>query len=159
MKNHKIMHLLLLIVVLGVACNRDEKEPAQKAVTEEMQLAQPQQADSVAHVQKKTIVEPVKKQQKHEEKNISDYTIYFTPDGRYTLQLSSWKTRTYAERDKLRFFDAGFDCRIDEVVLPQTGEKWYRVRIGRFRTLQAAREFADKYINELLEEPAWIDYR
>ncbi len=47
----------------------------------------------------------------------------------------------------------------DEVILPDTNEKWFRVRVGSFGTRKAARDFAGKYVNELLEESAWLDYK
>ena len=160
MKLINVMPALLIIAVLVAACKKSEKEPQQTPVQEETAISQnPATPTAAAKKQHDTLATPAALPEKQLVKNPGDYTVAFAADVRYTLQLSSWKTRKYAEQDRLRFFDAGFDCRIDEVVLPETGKKWYRVRLGSFKTRKAATDFADKYINELLEEPAWIDYK
>lgn len=160
MKQNKIMLALLIVAVSVAGCKKNEDAPKQSDDQQNPELAQkPLPAANVVKKQDDTLAAVSKKAEEQVSKNPGDYTLAFSPDGQYTLQLSSWKTRKYAEQDRLRFFDAGFDCRIDEVVLPETGQKWYRVRLGSFQTRKAARDFADKYINDLLEEPAWIDYK
>ncbi|KAA3613968.1 MAG: hypothetical protein DWQ05_16995 [Calditrichaeota bacterium] len=160
MKVFKIMHLFLLILVLGGSCSKSaDDSTAETAAENKQETMQPQVKDSASIAVDRIVEEPQQIVQKNATAIGNDAALKFDPDGQYTLQLSSWKTRKYAERDKQRFFDAGLDCQIAEEILPESGEKWYRLRIGSFRTRKAARAFADKYIGDLLEEPPWIDYK
>jgi cell division protein FtsN/nucleoid DNA-binding protein len=58
--------------------------------------------------------------------------------GRYTVQVSSWKSTSKANRQAQELSAAGFDAYVMEAQV--NGESWHRVRVGRFGTMGEARE-------------------
>lgn len=84
------------------------------------------------------------------------FQVVESGDGNYTLQVSSWRTRTYAERDAQRFINQGYEAYVQKVDLAGRNETWFRVRIGRFTTMQRGAQFAAK-LSELLESGYWLD--
>jgi len=76
------------------------------------------------------------------EKRIS-HTIYFA-NGKYMVQLSSWRDSEKASQIVQKLFANGFNAFVVKVNLPQLGGTWYRVRIGFFDTLKEAKDFLRK---------------
>ncbi len=69
--------------------------------------------------------------------------IYF--DGKfYTVQVSSWRSSTIAEREVERLKNLGHDAFIYQVFLESKGSTWNRVRIGYFESLEDAEDFLVK---------------
>ncbi len=63
-------------------------------------------------------------------------------DGKnYSLQISSWPSRTRAEDEVKRLRGLGFNAFIIEANLPQKGGKWFRVRVGPFRSEKETNDF------------------
>lgn len=63
-------------------------------------------------------------------------------DGkRFMVQVSSFKSTGRAESDAAKYQALGFDAFIVEANLPQLGGKWYRVRIGYFKSQNEALDF------------------
>lgn len=62
----------------------------------------------------------------------------------YTVQVSSWRSSTIAEREVERLKKAGHDAFIYKVYLESKGSTWNRVRIGYFNTLEEAEDFLVK---------------
>jgi cell division protein FtsN len=77
-------------------------------------------------------------------------------DGKYTVQVSSWRTRGRAERDAQRFNAQGFNSYVQSADIPSLGGTWYRVRVGSYATRNDAREMAER-LAELLESGYWVD--
>lgn len=77
-------------------------------------------------------------------------------DGKYTVQVSSWRTRRRAEQDAQRFMAKGFNAYIQSADLPELGGTWYRVRVGSYANRAEARELAAKLAG-LLESGYWLD--
>lgn len=77
-------------------------------------------------------------------------------DRYYTVQVSSWRTRKYAERDAQRFINRGYDAYIQRAYLYDRNETWYRVRIGRFKTKEECLQLVDQ-LYQLLESGYWLD--
>ncbi|MCF6270109.1 MAG: SPOR domain-containing protein [Melioribacteraceae bacterium] len=76
------------------------------------------------------------------DKNITK-RIYF--DGeRYTVQSSSWRSTTIAEREVSKLKKRGFDAFIYKVYIASKNGTWNRVRIGYFNTQKEAEEFLKK---------------
>jgi len=76
------------------------------------------------------------------DKSITD-RIYFN-DGKYTVQASSWKSASIAEREVQKLKKRGFDAFIVKVFLKSKGSTWNRVRIGYFNSKLEAEEFLRK---------------
>lgn len=62
--------------------------------------------------------------------------------GRYTVQVSSWKSKAKANRQAQDLSAAGFDAYVMDGEV--NGEAWHRVRVGRFGTMGEARETITK---------------
>jgi cell division protein FtsN len=77
-------------------------------------------------------------------------------DGKYTVQVSSWRTRRRAEQDAERFSEKGFNAYVQSADIPELGGTWYRVRVGSYATQGEAREMAEQLAG-LLESGFWLD--
>ncbi|MDZ7343921.1 MAG: SPOR domain-containing protein [candidate division KSB1 bacterium] len=76
--------------------------------------------------------------------------------GKYTVQVSSWRTRRKAEEDAQRYRAQGFNAYIQEAYIPEKDGTWYRVRVGRFTTKADAEQMAAQLAG-LLESGFWVD--
>ncbi len=76
------------------------------------------------------------------EKRITN-KIYFS-DGKYMVQLSSWRDSERASQIVEKLYSNGFNAFVVKAYLPQLGGTWYRVRIGFFDTLKEAKDFIKK---------------
>jgi len=82
--------------------------------------------------------------------------VVSSPDGKYTVQVSSWQTRQKAERIAQQFRDRGYDAYVQSAYLSDRRETWYRVRVGRYATSNDATQVVSE-IRDLLESGYWID--
>lgn len=57
----------------------------------------------------------------------------------YTYQVSSWKSKSIAEKDVMRLRSLGYDAYIS-VRNPQSPTPWYLVRVGDYQSVQEAKE-------------------
>lgn len=80
-----------------------------------------------------------------------------TIPGKYTIQISSWKTYNGAERAVGLYSNLSLDLYIQKAVFDETGETWYRVRTGNFDTRTAARAALNDLRTKLPHEDLWID--
>ena len=69
--------------------------------------------------------------------------IYFA-NGKYMVQLSSWRDSERASQIVNKLYENGFNAFVVKAYLPQLGGTWYRVRIGFFDTLKEAKDFLRK---------------
>jgi len=79
----------------------------------------------------------------------------FSENGRYVVQVSTIRSRSLAERNKGKLEDAGYPAYIAEVQnpTPDLSGTYYRLRIGGFSTIAAARDFAENSLT-----PSGYDY-
>jgi len=63
------------------------------------------------------------------------------PEGRYTVNIASFRTRVRAERLTKELEDKGFEPFIEKADIPKKGT-WYRVAVGRFSSRGEALHFA-----------------
>jgi len=82
--------------------------------------------------------------------------VVMDTEGKYTVQVSSWRTQRRAERDAQRFSDKGFNAYVQSAYIPALGGTWYRVRVGGYATKPEAREMAARLAG-LLESGYWVD--
>ncbi len=80
---------------------------------------------------------------------------------RYTVQVSSWKVFSDAETAASRLRKLGYEPYVQRAQAPGNGQVWYRVRIGSFRTYEAAATLAGKLQRESLlrDYQIWIDFQ
>jgi septal ring-binding cell division protein DamX len=74
--------------------------------------------------------------------------------GRYTVQVSSWKSKGKANSQAQQLSSAGFDAYVMDMEV--NGEQWHRVRVGRYGTKGEAREAIAK-LEAQIPDGLWID--
>jgi len=77
--------------------------------------------------------------------------------GKYTIQISSWKTFASAEQAITRLQQMGLDAYIQKAFFNETKETWYRVRTGTFDSYEEASSEMTKLKVKLPKEQLWID--
>ncbi|MEE9465848.1 MAG: SPOR domain-containing protein [Candidatus Neomarinimicrobiota bacterium] len=75
--------------------------------------------------------------------------------GHYTIQVSSWKTAKQAQSIRQSLVTEGYDAYIQRVWLEDRQEVWWRVRVGDFESLQAAKNMRDAL--RPTYSAAWVD--
>ncbi len=60
--------------------------------------------------------------------------------GNYSVQVSSWKSKSIAESQVAKYKKKGFDSYIEAAQVPGRGT-WYRVKVGDFKTVAEAESF------------------
>lgn len=73
--------------------------------------------------------------------------------GDFTVQVSSWITMGKANEEAARLKAGGLDAFVQEGMVG--GERWYRVRVGRYATQREAAEAA-KRLQAMLENGIWV---
>lgn len=63
--------------------------------------------------------------------------------GYYIVQVSSWKSKSIAEREADRFKSGGYNSFIEQASIAGRGI-WYRVKVGNFKTLAEAENFSKR---------------
>ncbi|TNE74372.1 SPOR domain-containing protein [bacterium] len=75
--------------------------------------------------------------------------IEFDPNGKYTVQVEASRARETAEKEIPKWKKRGYpDAFVVEFGDEQSGDVWFRVRLGRFAT----RKMADKAANVIFED-------
>lgn len=97
--------------------------------------------------------EPEKKHKESETKSDGHSTGYnfendlnvqgniFTDGKQFCLQLSSWKTKTKAEREASKIKEKKDNVFVMPFTHPETNQNWYRVRVGSFQTVSETENF------------------
>ena len=136
------MCAICILAFVFTACAKKQEQEAQKT------------APPVATIPDTLVSAPVDTMQLIEE-NIKPEVVS-SPDGKYTVQVSSWQTRQKAEKVAQRFRDKGYEAYVQSAYLTDRKETWYRVRVGRYATNTDAAHVASE-IRDLLESGYWID--
>ena len=77
-------------------------------------------------------------------------------EGKLTIQISSWPILQEAQKQVEELLALGFDSYIQVAYFEETGEVWYRVRVGSFTNRDAAQRAA-KEISEATKLDTWVD--
>jgi cell division septation protein DedD len=89
-----------------------------------------------------------------------DDALQKIPD-RYTVQVAARKSFSDAESLASSLKQLGYKAYIQRVQFPDTGEIWYRVRIGSYSSAAAARALKMKVkdLSLLRNQDVWVDYQ
>lgn len=74
----------------------------------------------------------------------------FSDGNKFTIQVSSWRTKSVAEDQVRRLQADGLPSYISEFI-SRNGQKWYRVRVGEYSSLPQAEEFLARNVNQLFK--------
>jgi len=73
--------------------------------------------------------------------------------GNYTIQVSSWESRSKADKEAAKLTSAGYTAFVEEATVG--AQTWYRVRVGHYATTKEAREAAAE-LSKIAEAGAWV---
>lgn len=81
--------------------------------------------------------------------------------GRYTVQVAAWESFSNAESMASQLKRQGHEAYIQRVQFPDTGEIWYRVRIGSYQSASAARSVMHRLerLSLLRGQDIWVDFQ
>lgn len=124
-----------------------ERQQAEQDSLEQVYEAQMQQMiqDSIARAQQDSIEEAERQSQ-----------IVYSSDGAYAVQVQSWRSEEKADQELDMWKNRGFEnAFVVQFGNEETGDVWYRVRIGRVETREMAENLKDKLSTEY-EAQSWI---
>jgi hypothetical protein len=73
--------------------------------------------------------------------------------GTFTVQVSSWTSKSRAEKEAQKLSTAGMSSFVEDAVI--AGENWYRVRVGRYSSSEEAKAAAAE-LAKSLEGRIWV---
>lgn len=156
-----IIFTLFFGLFLLQACGPSEEE---KRMAEQARLDSLEQvrADSIARVRADSIAKAEEearlaeqREKERKDREMRDYR--FSDTGKLTVQVDSWRTIEFAKAGLERWKDRGFDnAYLVEWGEEESGEVWYRLRIGRFASPQMA-ERLQYVLNEDYGQISWVD--
>lgn len=129
---------------------REQERARQQAVQDSLQLVYQAQMedmrrDSIEQVQRDSIAEAEARSE-----------FEHTDTGMFTVQVQSWRTKVKADAQAAMWRDRGFDHTfVTEFGNEETGDIWYRVRLGRFETEEIAENVRSAIMDEH-QADSWI---
>lgn len=152
-----IIYLITVALAISMfnACGPSEeeierREQARQDSLEQVrqqQLAQ-QRQDSIEQARQDSI-EAAKEE---EERN----RIEFDSDGSFSVQVEAWRSEEKAEAQVQKWVDRGYeDAYVVNYGNEDTGDVWYRVRLGHLATQEMAEKLRNK-LDEEYGEPSWV---
>lgn len=87
--------------------------------------------------------------------------LIFTDQNLFCFQVSSWKSKSLAEREVERLKRRGIDAVIHQMYIPQKGGTWFRVRVGYFATRDEANAYRAQNFSKifLTNDKAYYQYK
>lgn len=142
----------LMGIMLFQACGQTEEEFEydQQAVQDSLEQAyeaemEQMRQDSIAQAEADSIAEAE-----------AEPVIEYSENGEYSVQVGAWRSRAKAESQASAWKDRGFDRSfVVEYGNEDTGDLWYRIRIGQFDTVEMASTLKEELENEH-DVQAWI---
>lgn len=145
-----------LAISLLNACGPSEEEIERREQARQDSLEQvrqqqleQQRQDSIEQARQDSIQAA---KEREEERN----RIEFDEDGSFAVQVESWRSQEKAEQQVQKWVDRGYEnAYVVEHGNEDTGDVWYRVRLGYLATQDMAQKLKDKIQREY-NEPSWI---
>jgi len=149
--------LITAIISIGLlnACGPSEEEIRQREQARQDSLEQvrqqrieQQRQDSIQQARQDSI-EAAK--QRERERN----RIEFDSDGAFAVQVEAWRSRDKAEAQVQKWVDRGYEnAYVVKFGNEETGDIWFRVRLGHLATKDMAEKLEAKLKREY-NEPSW----
>lgn len=137
------------------ACGPSEEEIQQREQARQDSLEQvkqqrleQQRQDSIEQARQDSI-EAVKREQ---ERN----RIEYDNNGAFSVQVEAWRSKEKAEAQVQKWVDRGYEnAYVVKMGNEETGDIWFRVRLGRVATKDMAKKLQDKLMQNH-NEKSWI---
>lgn len=132
--------------------SQEQEQASQKDSLKKVRQQSPEQQrqDSIEQARQDSI--EAAKKQKEKERN----KIKFDSDGAFSVQVESWRSKHKAQEQVQKWVDRGYEnAYVVKYGNEETGDVWFRVRLGRLAT----KEMAEKLESKLAEEynaKSWI---
>ena len=154
-----IIFSIISVVTIGMlnGCGPSEEEQrrAEQARQDSLEQVRQQQLeqqrrDSIAQARKDSLAA----MKKEEEENQMDVT--FDPNGAYAVQVEAWRSQRKAESQVDKWVNRGFEnAFVVKHGQAGTGNIWYRVRLGRLSSQEAAQKL-QKQLKENYNASSWV---
>lgn len=126
------------------ACGPSEEEIRQREQARQDSLEQvrqqrleQQRQDSIRQARQDRIEAAEKKQERNQ--------IEFDDSGDYAVQVESWRSKEKAQQQVQKWVDRGYqNAYVVKMGNEETGDIWFRVRLGRVATQDMAQKLEDK---------------
>ncbi|PAU94944.1 SPOR domain-containing protein [Aliifodinibius salipaludis] len=137
------------------ACGPSEEEIQQRKQARqdslervERQRLEQQRQDSIEQARQDSI-ETAKKEQKRNK-------IEYDSNGAFAVQVEAWRSKDKAEAQIQKWVDRGYEnAYVVKMGNEETGNIWFRVRLGRVATKDMAKKLQDKLMRNH-NEKSWI---
>lgn len=156
----RIIFLVIAAIMVGIfnGCgpSEEEKRRAEQARQDSLEQVRQQQLeqqrqDSIEQARRDSLA-AVK--ENAAEQNQIDVT--FDSDGAYSVQVEAWRSHAKAEGQVQKWVDRGFEnAFVVQYGQEETGNIWFRVRLGRLSSREAAQELHEQ-IRDRYDAPSWI---
>lgn len=156
----RIIFLIITAISIGMlyGCGPSEEEQrrAEQARQDSLEQVRQQQLeqqrkDSIAKARADSLAA-----QKKEEESEDQIEVTFDPDGAYAVQVEAWRSERKAESQVDKWVNRGFEnAFVVKHGKEGTGNIWFRVRLGRLSTLQAAEQLQEQ-LREQYDASSWI---
>ncbi len=146
----------LLAVILLAGCGPSEEEQRQAEQARQDSIAQAQQ-DSMQQVRQQrrdSLAQARADSMENDAANLSNVT--FSPSGSFSVQVEAWRSRNKAQERADQWKERGFNNA--SVVMygkKETGNIWYRVRLGRVQSRQDAQRLQEQ-LNQEYQAQSWV---
>lgn len=160
MKRYIILLLAVIFItggIVGCGPSEEEQQRAEQARQDSLEEAhqqrlEEQRQDSIARADSIKAAEEAKEAEEEEER----MDVNFDEDGNYAVQVEAWRSRRKAEEQIEKWQNRGFeDAFVVQHGTEETGDVWFRVRLGRLSTQEAAQNIQSQ-IEENYGANSWI---
>lgn len=148
----------LVIAIMIASCGPSEEEKQRQEQARQDSLEQARK-DSLAKVRQDSLAKArADSLAKAEEKPIGDVT--FTEQGRFAIQVESWRSRIKAEQRAEMWKERGFDnASVIKDTHQNPGNVWFGVRLGRVESEESAEKVQQQLRQEYQTEASIIIIR
>ncbi|MBN2731410.1 MAG: SPOR domain-containing protein [Balneolaceae bacterium] len=153
----KYLSVYIVIVITGVmlitACGPSEEEQQRQEQARQDSLEQvrqqqleQQRQDSLANIRADSL----------EQTRKNPANVSFSENGRFAVQVESWRSQQKAQSRAEIWMERGFDnAAVVQYGNEETGNVWFRVRLGRLDSREAASQLLQT-LQEKYQANAWI---
>lgn len=147
--------ILISLAALLYSCGPSEEEQQRREQARQDSLEQVRQ-DSLERVRQQR-QDSLARQDSVKANEQQQTNISLSEDGRFALQVSSWRSEVKAQQEANRWNERGYEGHtyIVQHGNEETGDVWFRVRIGRVDTRDAAEQLRQNLLDEYQTE-SWI---
>lgn len=148
----------LLAVTLLAGCGPSEEEQRQAEQARQDSIAQARQ-DSMQQVrqQRRDSLAQARADSMNENGNAADFSnVTFSPSGSFSIQVEAWRSQNKAQERADQWQERGFNnASVVAYGKKETGNIWYRVRLGRVQSRQDAQRLQEQ-LNQEFQAQSWI---